>query len=209
MSSSLYQSFFTRNLDFAIRYVSLHYPFTAEQVKKYIPHLIMGEAFYPIYIQDTEQIFKPSVGLSFNKNLEWTDELRALWQVGFWEPFMGYYDGLDIGHVELSDYRNPELNKMIPLDIHRFVDTLDTLAWQQAYSWYRGDADFLDTYCPTPTEVLNPIEYPMLTPAELERLFERNRNEVLINSSIWNNTLKEFITIDFIGKLIELKKENS
>lgn len=202
MNSNPFYDFFASNLDFAIRYISLHYPFTTEQVKKYMPHLIMGEAYYPIYIQDTEQICKPSIGLSFNQNLEWTDELRAMWKVGIWQPFIGYYDGLDIGHVELSDYQNPDLNKMIPLDIHQLIHTLDSLAWEQAFSLYGADEDFPDNYSPTPDEVLNPIEYPKLTPAVLESMFKRNRTEVLINASIWLNTFKDVMTIELIEALI-------
>lgn len=191
MSASAYKDFLLEHLDFAIEYISLHYPFTESEVIEYLPFLIKGDAYYPVYMQDCEQIFRPQMGLAFNQNIQWTDELKRMWRIGIWEPFTGQYDG----------------QGELPMDVHEVIARLDSLGFQQAYSLYSGEEGFENLVPQTPDWLLTMVDYGTLSPKEVAELIDRSKTEVLINPSIWHNTFKEVITSEVVSALIQARKQ--
>lgn len=189
------RDFLLQNLDFAIEYISLHYPFTEEQAIKHWDYLIKGDAFYPYTINDRStfwgDIIEPQIGLSFNKNLAWTNQLRERWQND-------------------NQHQTKNLNQLIPLDLDRMLRTVDGLEFQQfliEYDNLRDWDDFKSFNSTWEDEYM--VAYPILAKNELAMLYERSSASLLINPSIWENSLRDFFTHDMIEFLIQTKKERT
>jgi hypothetical protein len=53
-SGNPFIEFFRQNLDFFIGYISLYYPFAEHEAVSYMPFLVKGDAYYPVYMDDVE-----------------------------------------------------------------------------------------------------------------------------------------------------------
>jgi hypothetical protein len=202
VKSLTYKDFFLEHLDFAIEYISLHYPFTESQVIEYMTYLIKGSAFYSDYVSEIGTIITPTIGLSFNQNIQWTLALKRLWKVGYEiaspdcsSESGGYYDHATGQTLIWGNATAETLFDILPLDIYKeFLDR------RHLYSAYSSDG------VDVAGEEGQPIEYGKLTPQELTDLHSTYGTSVLYDNSIWNNTLQEVLTADMVELLIHTKK---
>src|SRR5687768_16488703 len=107
--------FMLNHLEFFVTYLSVHFPFTAAEIERYWDVLSPGTAYYPVYLPDTESIYTSSLGLCFNQNIRWTDEIRSLWQMGFSDPVNGYLVSIDTKPVEYDD--GEKFRSQLPLNL--------------------------------------------------------------------------------------------
>lgn len=101
--SSIYQkylTFFLNNIDFAQIYLSIHYPFSYQFLINNWHYLKLGDAHYSVFMSDIDTLYRPKLGLVFNKNIRWNSKLRAKFDYGLWNPFLGVYEGTDHGQTE-------------------------------------------------------------------------------------------------------------
>lgn len=203
MQELTYKDFFLQRLDFAIEYISLHYPFTEAQVIEYMPYLIKGSAFYSHYVPELGAITAPTIGLSFNHNIQWTLALKRLWMVGYrtdvpdYETESGGYYEPATGQTIVWGTATPDtLFDILPLDTYK--ELVDNNYLHAVYY----DREYYDT-----DEAAEPIEYGKLTVNELIDHHNRFSLNVLMDESIWNNTLKDVLTADMVELLIHTKKQ--
>jgi hypothetical protein len=180
MQEPTYKDFFLHDLNFAVEYISLHYPFSERQMRLYMPHLKKGNAYYPIYEKDTNIFNDPELGLCYNKNIFWTDALKEQWQTN-------------------------AVDGSIPLSIETFFERYNHYMWE----WHLSNHDYTEyelmhmEYNHVPHEILHPVTYSHLSPVELFK--HRVHNEILYNESIWENTLKGVLDDDFIDMVMRLR----
>lgn len=208
MTNLTYRDFCLHYLDYMIEYLSVNYPFSPRQIKENWDVLVKGDAFYPVYIRDAETICMPKFGLSFNRNVVWTDELRSQWKVGKWDPYHGILKGLggvltkELGEVEDA---NIDILQMIPLDIQKVISMDDALIWERAYNLY-DTAEELSMVEGWPAYLMEMEEYPLMTVDELQAVYHKNKVEVLVNPSIWESTMKPLLTEALVDELLSLYK---
>ena len=198
MADTSIKDIFLSDLPFSRSYLSLHYPFSEQQVNEYQPYLCRGEAHYSLFIPDTDTIHIPQYGLCWNKNIHWTDALKKQWPLGFWNPFMGCFEGMGstpIQHGEMT--KNEALHALIPLDIHKELRTREACN----YEWRNatGEQDFVGFL---DEEVLQNSEYDRLDGAAFTALYQRKKAVILYSDSIWQHTLSGIITDEFVRLLM-------
>lgn len=195
---SAFRDFFMQHLDFAIEYISLHYPFTEAEVIEYLPYLIKGSAFYSEVIPELGTIIAPTVGLSFNQNIHWTPGLKRSWKVGYEittpdcrSESGGYYDA-QTGQIVVWGNATPEtLFDIIPLDTYKeqadnFYLHAIALDWEMTFD--KGETEHV---------------YGRFEAQEFIELYDMSPSLVLFNRSIWSNTLSHELTRDFITTIIQ------
>lgn len=201
---------FLSDAKFSKTYLSLHYPFTEQQIYDLGEYLHWGSAHYSVYLNDTGSIYSPGYGLCYNPNIQWTDDLKRMWSIGFWNPFVGYYEGLPDGAIEYDEMagrvKDVSLFSLIPLDLHSDLNDRETLCYQAASS--TGDRSWLEPdFKGFYGEEVENKPYGKLTDAEFIELYNKNPLIILYNTSIWNNTLCELFTADFMHLLIDKIKQ--
>ena len=203
MKDTPFYDFFLQHIDFAIEYISLHYPFTAAQVMENLPYLIKGSAFYSEFIPETGSMMRPTIGLSFNQNIPWALELKRQWKIG-WQiaspdcnsEYGGYYDPENGSTIVWGGIAPEKLFDIIPLDAYKeLVDQKYVLN-----DYYNGQGVALN-------EVIEDKVYTKLTLMELIELYYYDSKMVLYNDSIWENTFKEVLTWDIIKRVIATYKQ--
>jgi len=195
---------FLSDLEFSKSYLSLHYPFSEQQVRRYGEYLSWGEAHYSVFMNDTDTIHTPQYGLCFNGNLHWTDTLKQSWRLGIWNPFHGCFEGmggLPVKHDEMA--QNEPLYDLIPLDIHKELSIRMACISERANSAGQASAQkevpaFLDE------EVLRNRIYDTLNEADFIALYQRKKEVVLYSDSIWESTLSRVITENFMHEIMQV-----
>jgi hypothetical protein len=205
MTGNTLKEFLLQNLDFAIEYISLHYPFTETEVSERMPYLIQGDAFYSEYVPDACSVIRPAIGLSFNQNIAWTTALKRKWIVG-WEMLYphcssaigGYYMPI-LGQTIVWGNITPDtLHDIIPLHVHKEICNRQALCGQYYPDWDSGFS----------SEVFEDKVFSKLSPQELIDLFHQDKELVLYNDSIWQNTIKEVLTYDLVQIVIAACREH-
>jgi hypothetical protein len=205
MKGKPFHGFFLKHLDFAIEYISLHYPFTETQVAKYMPYLIQGDAFYSQYLPDAASTIRPAIGLSFNQNIAWTLPLKRKWNVG-WEitspdcssAIGGYYTPITDQTIAWGNVTPETLYDVIPLHVHKELCHRQALCDRYYQDWDSGIS----------SEVLEDKVFGKLSPEELSDLFNQDKNLVLYNDSIWQHSMKEVLTYDLVQLVIDACREH-
>lgn len=190
--------------DFLIKLLSIHYPFSAEQIESYWDLIFKGDAHYSVYISDTGSVHRPKIGLCFNPNIQWTDKLKYKWEWGFDNHFNGYIEGAGRGPVEFSEYDN--LIDLIPLSILAELEILDNCSIQSWISQH-SIGDFIDGGEFNAPEQLD-VEsyatiYQILTNDEFINLFHTKKSIILYNASIWNNSLKNLFSESYVNNFFK------
>lgn len=203
------QDIFLSDLDFCKAYISLHYPFTEQEVLQCQQYLRRGNAHYSAFMSDTDAVYSPEIGLCFNKNIQWTDTLRRSWhEVGIWNPFVGAYDGLEDGKQAEWDEVNQSAtaHNMIPLDVHEELHKRERCYFDSAHATGELNDLFKDeTFTGfLDREVLNNNSYGRLTDTSFVELYHRNKLVILYNDSVWQNTLQYLLTKDFMQQAVSL-----
>jgi hypothetical protein len=204
MTGKPYNDFFLQHLDFAIEYISLHYPFTEDQVLENMPYLNKGDAFYSEYERDICSTVCPEIGLCFNQNIQWTLALKRLWKVGY-EIVLpdccsgngGYYFPAIDQNVVWGDVSPEILFDIIPLYVYKELWDRHSLNAEYYQGWDSGVSD----------ELLEDVVYSKLSLQELYDLFQRDRTIVLFNDSIWQYTIKDVLTFELVEQVLAAHKK--
>jgi hypothetical protein len=207
---SNYLEFFLKNLDFAKTYISIHYPLTYQFIIDNWNFLEPGIAHYCVYISDIDGVYPSTFGLCYNKNIRWNSKLKSRYDYGFSNPYMGYIDGTGIGPVEYEEALY--LDDIIPLNVSEEIKSRNI-----AYIsyWYSAIMPYLskeDRYNSEPDlinadKIFEELSYLNFT--EFKKKYEDDELLVLLNESIWDNTLSYIIDDNFCEIIInEIKKHS-
>ncbi|MCB9294473.1 MAG: ATP-binding domain-containing protein [Lewinellaceae bacterium] len=206
------QDLINSDKDFFRRLLSLHYAFSKEELIKYWDNLVYGDAFYSVSLVDTESTYKPSFGLCWNKNIVWDSWLTDKWvfydpnsdvkyneelyenklQIGFWDPFEGVMRG-DA--------------KSVPLDLEREINDIVHNEFDQEHYPYFEEEQVLNDhwikYEKRIDEFIAKVDkvYETIELEKIEYLLREDKAILLINKSIWANTLSEYFTPEIVEKL--------
>lgn len=200
------------DMDLTIKLISLYYPLSKEEIEDYWDVLKKGDAHYSVFLSDTDSVYSPQLGLCFNKNIEWNDELKSKWKVGFDNPFVGYIEGTGSAPVEFNE--NNELAKILPLDILKEIDNLNGclsehwLSVIAPYQDWENEENFEEPFQYNLDKYQNDI--PRLEFKQFKNLYETDRLIIFWNESIWKNTLIDILTKEVvIGILKHMKQDSS
>ncbi|MCH7410189.1 hypothetical protein MM239_12345 [Belliella sp. DSM 111904] len=203
-----YKTIFLNNIDLAIQYISIHYPFDYSYLIENWELLEHGSAHYSVFISDIESVFYSSFGLSYNKNIRWNSKLRAKYNYGFRNLYIGRVEGTGFDPVEYDE--QDYLDIIIPLDFEKEIQIRNYtsfLYWSEVTTRNLKSKDFLQfSESDRVSDECFTKKYDCLQFSEFKEIFENNRFTFLVNDSIWENTLKNIIDIDFCNTLLEVKK---
>ena len=196
------------NLDipFAIRLLSLYYPFSAAQIDQYWDELEKGDAHYSVFINETGTMHTPATGLCFNRNLDWTDQLRSRWNAGLVNPLTGSMKG--IGSAPAGTASSDLSKPMLPLNLKKelkFRNKAINEHWCAVIApkqdW-ESDAAFEEPKL-LPMEKFGK-EFERLDFEAFRQLYETDKTLLLFNDSIWRNTLKELMPKERVHELLTI-----
>ena len=193
-TADIIQGILLFDLHFSKQYISLHYPFSEQQVSEYQLYLNHGEAHYSVFIPDTDTVHIPQYGLCWNKNIPWTNALKKQWSLGFWNAFSGCLEGMSSTPIQHGETpANEVLYALIPLDIHKELSIREASNYEWSNNTGEQDfAGFLDD------EVRQNSVYDVLDGAGFTALYHRKKAVILYNDSIWQHTLSSIITDEFM-----------
>jgi hypothetical protein len=192
------------DLPFAVSLLSLYYPFDLSLVEKYWADLEKGDAHYSVYIDGTDSIHSPSIGLCFNQNLQWTDQLRSRWDAGLINPLTGNIEGAEPLPVEIE--KKEALKQLLPLKLRKelkFRNKAITEHWCAVIAPHQDweNDEHFEEPARLNIETLTK-EYEPLTFETFKQLYETDKTIILFNDSIWKNTLKDLMTPDRVNELL-------
>lgn len=203
-------SLINSNKPFFKELVSLHYPFSKEELIKYWDNLIYGDAYYSTSLGDTDTTYQPSFGLCWNKNIDWDSWLSGKWvyfdpnddinqnkefpsdklHIGFWNPFTGIMEGGA---------------KSVPLDLGKEIKNTLHNTDKEEYFPYSGEGAFYygTIYEKKHSRFLVKVKktYDELSIPAVERMLKKDRMVILLNRSIWENTLQKYFTKEVLEEL--------
>lgn len=192
------------NPEFTLSLLSLHYSFSAYEINLYWDILIKGDAHYSYYMSDNWTLFKPKYGLCFNRNINWTKELIDKWTLGIWDPFIGVIVGTNIGNINIGE--ESKIQNLIPLNIKEEFEILNNciiLNWQDTLE--PGDINENPDEFEGPNVINTDIYNQHLVQldfSEFELIYKEKKSKILYNESIWENTLKEILTKEWITQFL-------
>ncbi|MGV8137809.1 MAG: ATP-dependent RecD-like DNA helicase [Mangrovibacterium sp.] len=192
------------DIPFAIRLLSLYYPFSAAELDRYWNRLEKGDAHYSVFINETGTVYTPATGLCFNQSLEWTDGLRSRWNAGLVNPLTGNMEG--IGSAPAGKGNSDLSKQLLPLNLKRelkFRNKAINEHWCAVIApkqdW-ESDAAFEEPKL-LPMEKFGK-EFERLGFEPFKQLYETDKTLLLYNDSIWRNTLKELMTKERVHELL-------
>lgn len=189
-----YIVFFLENKEFTKRYLSMHFPFDYDFIKDYWDYLDLGDAYYTVYINDVEQIFYSKFGLSYNKNIRWNSKLKARYDYGLLNPFLGEYVGTENYSTDVSEIDYMDI--MLPLSPVKEIDRRNNEIMLAKENDYYDENDLFQ-------------EYINISPKELHEIFNHTPLKILINESIWENTLQYILDKYFCYSFFKMIKNNN
>lgn len=193
-----YLSLFLNNINFAKQYISIHYPLKYHYIIENWVYLEQGDAHYCTSLSDIDWVYPSKFGLTYNKNIRWNSKLKARFEYGFNNPYEGNITGTGGEPVEYNE--QDYLDTIIPLDTKKEIYSRDFSSFMSSSSVDEYQMKSINS------ESLFQ-EFSYLNFLKFKTTFEKNRLTVLINDSIWENTLKFIIDDNFCDKIIdELKK---
>ena len=202
-----YVKFFMENVEFTKQYLSIHFPFDHHFINAYWNYLVLGNAHYTAYINDVETVCYSHFGLSYNKNFLWPIKFKLKYKIGLYDPYEGKYVGIDYptDHEDYEDY----LDVIIPLSLrNEIVYRNNAFYW-----WNMAHMDFIeeqtDLYLEPYDEKDLFEKYSYLNFEDFLIIYNNNPLKVLINESIWDDTLQYIIDRDFCYAFFEWVKKFS
>ena len=160
---SSYSDFFQDNLDFAIVYIALNYPFYDYKITKYWKQLCEGVQYY----QSPVNPFDFSLDIFYNHNIDWSEDMK------------------DRVYSMLQNY-----------DIEFDWNFLEKLPLTFSYQEPINDSSEV---C-----LLN-SNFQKLGINEFVKLFYEDKCIILFNNSIWEETLLEIFSEDFMEDILQRK----
>lgn len=195
-----YLNFFLDNLSFACLYLSLHYPFEKSFILENWEYLNLGCIYYSSFDGYGSPKYS-SFGLSYNKNIQWDDELREKYKTV-------YIDEKTFNIVIKEDvpFDNQEyyLNYRIPLSIKSEI-TAYNKTLTNVHSWILRDK--VSKKSLLSKKRLSKL-YNWLNIDNLKKLINENSTDVLLSYSIWFNTLQPLVDDNFRDAIFEKLKES-
>lgn len=195
-----YLNFFLDNLSFACLYLSLHYPFEKSFILENWEYLNLGCIYYSSFDGYGSPKYS-SFGLSYNKNIQWDDELREKYKTVYIDE-----KTFDIVIQEDVPFDNQEyyLNYRIPLSIKSEI-TAYNKTLTNVHSWILSEK--------VPKKSLMSKKrlsklYNWLNINDFKKLINENSTDVLLSYSIWFNTLQPLIDDNFRDAIFEKLKES-
>jgi hypothetical protein len=146
----------------------------------------------------------PEFGLCFNRNINWTRELKGKWTLGIYDPFNACIAGTDVGCINLGEEH--DLENLIPLSIKKEFDAFNVSlisGWHDTFGpvdinqnpdEFEGP-NFIDT------DIYNQ-KLVRLDFSEFELIYKEKKSKILYNESIWENTLKEILTKEWVTQFL-------
>lgn len=200
-----YLMLFKDNIEFARTYLSMHFPFKYEFILQNWVLLEKGTAHYCVFISDTDEIQYSKFGLCYNKNIRWNSKMKAKYEYGFNNPFVGYVDGTGNSAVEFDE--KDFLDDMIPLNQRVELDFRNRAIidhYGSAIMPYINYANGEKLDGPNTYDIDYLFhEFSYMDYKEFIKQFEKEKLKVLVNDSIWNNTLSNFINEDFCAIIFD------
>lgn len=199
----------TNNLSFAKTYISMYYPFTYSEILERWDYIIQGDAHYSTYIVDIEDHISPKIGLSFNTNIRWNNKLKAKYEYGYINPFIGCIVGTHKGQVEFNE--RDYIYDILPLDLIKEIEIRNDIVFDNfldnLYMYIENDFDGQNLPNPK-TYDMNLIKktYLFLPFKSFKKLFDETPYIVMFNKSIWDNTFSKIINLDFCDKVLGFHK---
>lgn len=184
------EDFFSRHQDFALQYLSLHYPFTDQQVEKYFNLLSDGSAYYTHFIDREARIVQSKLDIKFNPTIQWTPGLLQKIQMGITDPASGQLKGL-------HDDTRP------PLLLNEELKAWNQSLWALAYSQDYVSESTRDINFGLPPQILDPKGYGKLSVEEIVGMYPKKKLELLTNKSIWLKTIKPLLRQEFVVQLLD------
>lgn len=195
--------FMLQHLEFFVTYLSVHYPFTVDEIQRYWDVLSPGTAYYPVYLPDTGSNYISSLGLCFNQNIRWTDKLRSRWQMGFSDPFNGYLFGIGTKPVEYDD--GEKFRSLLPLNLDQHWRDREQA---RMYSILDVEAYFNSPAVAEHDELDAKVgqSFSRMSFDKFRELHNRIGKFLVYNRSIWYNTLCYEIEEQDIFRLLRLRR---
>ncbi|MBM3453967.1 MAG: 3'-5' exonuclease [Bacteroidetes bacterium] len=201
-----YHSFFDQDKFLAKLIISLYYPFTKYELEKHWEDIIKGEAFYTCEFYDIDTVYQPKLGLCFNENIEWYDDLKKNWSIGLVNMFNGTIDGTGLNFTIDIDTKY-DLSRIIPLDLTHEINSRNHHILD---FWIRNYFDPEDLENEPPIIIVEELmnkNFQILTISKLISLYEEHNWILILNKSIWKNTLSKFFTKDRISYYLSFEKD--
>ena len=198
----LFLNFFMNNLSFAKTYISLYYPFTYKEIIDRWDYINHGDAHYSVYIYDIGNCITPKLGLSFNNNINWNSKLKAKYEYGLIDPFNGYVVGTHKGCVELNE--RDYLDDILPLEVITEAKAKNDILLDWFFNYINCDYSNYDLF---DLELINKV-FPHLSYGECQKIFDMKPYVFLYNKSIWENTFRYIIDLDFCDKILGYHKKH-
>lgn len=187
-----YLALFLSDKQFANEYISANYPFQYDVVINNWNNLTQGSGHYSTLISEIDSVYTSKFGLSYNKRIRWNSKLRARYEYGFDNPYMGYVDGLGYDPVEFEE--KDFQDEIIPLDFEKEISVRNWLIFQTAKTL--EDTLNLDNHKFFENEA--PLSFD-----QISKLWATDRLKLLINESIWDKTMSKIIDDTFCEIVIE------
>lgn len=204
-----YLKLFLSNIDFAKTYISVHFPFDYYFLLDNWNYLQEGLAHYCVFLSDTDWIYPGKFGLTYNKNMRWNSKLKAKFDYGFFNPYMGYIEGIGKEPVDIDE--KDFLDIIIPLDKKTAIEYQNDVVFSHWSSLIAPYIDFENSENFESPKIIETekifAEFKYIKFTEFKKIYDEERLTVLLNDSIWENTLKFIIDEVFCTKIIdEIKK---
>ena len=188
-------------LSFARAYISMYYPFTYQEIIDRWEYIIHGDAHYSALNFDFDEIVESPVwGLSFNNNIRWNSKLRARYEYGLIDEFKECIVGTHKGDIDLNE--REYLDDILPLDIVREADIRNGLMLVKSYQLRTVEFEPNLMY---DIDLLKKI-YPFMDFEEFKKILFSTPYVILLNKSIWDNTLSKIIDLEFCDKVLGCPK---
>jgi hypothetical protein len=165
-----------------------------------------------VFLSDTDTVYTLKFGLVYNRNIRWNSKLRAKFEYGFDNPFIGYVEGTGNEPVEFDE--KDYLDTIIPLDKTKEIELRNDASishWSSCVAPYQDFEDMDNFEGPTTLDTEEIFEnFNYLSFKKFKDIVNRkSKLTCLLNESIWENTLQYIIDESFCDKIIdELKEQN-
>lgn len=189
---------------FFLQVLSVYYPLFEKDIDKYWDILVKGEAYYTDYSDHIGSYYSPEIGLCYNSAVIWSRELQDKWELGFFDPYLGEEIGIgksDKLPLSLSDEISCYLEMVNKESVHDF---------KPEDSEYTEDTRWMEDHYELNKSIEEELRknFKRLRELEYAALQEENKKAILLNSSIWKNTIAPELSMEMVKNFLdeELRK---
>ena len=185
-----YLELFLSDLQFAKIYISVNYPFPYDFILSNWTVLVHGSGHYSTQIQDIDWVYNSKFGLSYNNRIRWNSKLRAIYEYGFINEYLGIVDGLGCNPVEFEE--RDFQDGIIPLTYNKELSILKQIKFftcEQLEDFLKFDEKFDEE------RLFN--NEPQLGFEQIKKMWKNDRIKFLFNESVWDNTISYVLDLSF------------